>query len=83
MPRSLKPKPLTRITPAREGSTYQLETEDEAGKRVLFQLTAHQALLLAEQLDDLLAAEEEELKPEPWDCEVVQPHQRLWLCDTR
>jgi cold shock CspA family protein len=65
MPRSLKPKPLTRITPAREGSTYQLETEDEAGKRVLFQLTAHQALLLAEQLDDLLAAEEEELKPKP------------------
>ncbi len=84
--------------PAREGSTYQLEIEDEAGKRVLFELTSHQALLLAEQLDELLADEEDELHPrpaafaqpissapagEPWDGEVVQPHQRLWLCDTR
>jgi hypothetical protein len=41
--RALKPKTLTRITPAREGSTYQLEIEDEAGKRVLFALTSDQA----------------------------------------
>jgi CspA family cold shock protein len=65
MPRALKPKPLARITPAREGSTYQLETEDEAGKRVLFELTSDQALLLAEQLDGLLADEEDELHPRP------------------
>ena len=112
MPRALKPKLLTRITPAREGSAYQLEVEDEAGKRVLFALTSDQALLLAEQLDGLLADEEEELHPRPaapqavrpasagqgsvgqgsagecragvpWDGEVVQPHQRLWLCHTR
>jgi CspA family cold shock protein len=65
VPRALKPKTLTRITPAREGSTYQLEVEDEAGKRVLFALTSDQALLLAEQLDGLLADEEEELHPRP------------------
>jgi cold shock CspA family protein len=65
MPRALKPKPLARITPAREGSTYQLEIEDEAGKRALFDLTSDQALLLAEQLDGLLADEEEELQPRP------------------
>ncbi len=39
--------------------------EDEAGKRVLFELTSDQALLLAEQLDGLLADEEEELHPRP------------------
>ncbi|HEV2605484.1 MAG TPA: cold shock domain-containing protein [Microvirga sp.] len=65
MPRALKPKTLTRITPAREGSTYQLEVEDEAGKRLLFELTSDQALLLAEQLDGLLADEEDELHPRP------------------
>ena len=54
MPRALKPKTLTRITPAREGSTYQLELEDEAGKRVLFELTSEQTLRLADELDDLL-----------------------------
>jgi CspA family cold shock protein len=65
MPRALKPKTLTRITPAREGSAYLIEIEDEAGKRVMFALTSHQALLLAEQLDGLLADEEEELHPRP------------------
>jgi hypothetical protein len=65
MPRALKPKPLVRLTPAREGSTYQLEIEDEVGKRVLFELTSDQALLLAEQLDSLLADEEDELHPWP------------------
>jgi hypothetical protein len=64
MPRALKPKTLACITPAREGSTYQLELEDEAGKRVLFALTSYQALL-AEQLDDLLADDQEELHPRP------------------
>jgi cold shock CspA family protein len=65
---------------------------------VLFALTSDQTLLLAEQLDGLLADEEDELHPpacsgtgcstgacraaergagEPWDGEVVQPHQRL------
>jgi CspA family cold shock protein len=61
----LKPKPLACITPARAGSTYQLAIEDEAGKRVLFELTSDQALLLAEQLDGLLADEEGELHSRP------------------
>jgi CspA family cold shock protein len=56
---------LTRITPAREGGTYQLEIEDETGKRMLFDLASDQVLLLAEQLDDLLADEEDELHPRP------------------
>jgi cold shock CspA family protein len=61
MPRSLKAKALTRISAAREGSTYQLQIEDEAGKKALFQLTSKQALQLADGLDNLLADEEEEL----------------------
>jgi len=65
MPRPLKAKTLARITPAREGCTYRLETEDEAGKRVLFELTSDQALQLADLLDGLLADEEEELRPRP------------------
>jgi cold shock CspA family protein len=65
MPRAVKPKTLTRIAPAREASTYQLAIEDETGKRVLFELTSDQALLLAEQLDGLLADEEDELQPRP------------------
>ncbi len=63
MPRALKAKTLARLTPAREGSTYQLELEDEAGKRVLFELTSDQALRFADELDGLLADEEEELHP--------------------
>jgi CspA family cold shock protein len=73
MPRALKPKILTRITPAREGSTYQLEVEDEAGKRLLFALTSDQVLLLAEQLDGLLADEEDELHPRPAAPQAVRP----------
>jgi CspA family cold shock protein len=65
MPRPLKPKTLTRITPARKGSTYELEIEDETGKRLLLELTSDQALMLAEQLDGLLADEEDELHPKP------------------
>ncbi len=37
----------------------------KAGKRALFDLASDQALLLAEQLDGLLADEEEELHPRP------------------
>jgi CspA family cold shock protein len=73
MPRALKPKTLTCIMPAREGSTYQLEIEDEAGKRMLFALTSDQALLLAEQLDGLLADEEEELHPRPAAVQAARP----------
>ena len=65
MPRALKAKTLARLTPARQGSTYQLELEDEAGKRVLFELTSDQALRFADELDRLLADEEEELYPRP------------------
>ena len=72
MPRALKAKTLARLTPAREGSTYQLELEDEAGKRVLFELTSDQALRFADELDRLLADEEEELHPTS--AAVPQPH---------
>jgi cold shock CspA family protein len=67
----MKAKRLVRITPAREGSTYQLEIEDEAGKRALFDLTSDQALLLADRLDGLLADDEEERQPRP--AAVPQP----------
>ena len=40
MPRPLKSKTLTHLSAAREGSTYQLHIEDEAGKKALFELTA-------------------------------------------
>ena len=65
MPRSPKAKVLTRISAAREGSTYQLQIEDEAGKKALFQLASKQALQLADVLDNLLADEEEELGLKP------------------
>ena len=65
MPRSPKAKLLTHISAAREGSTYQLQIEDEAGKKALFQLTSQQALQLADVLDNLLADEEEELGLRP------------------
>jgi cold shock CspA family protein len=67
----MKAKRLVRITPAREGSTYQLEIEDEAGKRAPFELISDQALLLADRLDGLLADEEEERRPGP--AAVPQP----------
>ena len=65
MPRALKAKTLATITAARDGSTYQLQIEDEAGKKALFGLTSNQALRLAYDLDNLLADEEEELHPRP------------------
>ncbi len=49
----------------RNGNTYQLQIEDEAGKKALFGLTSDQALQLAYVLDNLLADEEEELHPRP------------------
>jgi cold shock protein len=61
MPRALKAKKLTSITPGRDGNVFQLQIEDEGGKRALFQLTSDQAL----QLENLLADEEEELLPRP------------------
>jgi cold shock protein len=64
MPRPMKAKPLTDLSAAREGSTYQLHIEDEAGKKALFELSSRQALRLADALDNLLADEEElGLKP--------------------
>src|SRR5918993_1178895 len=65
MPRPLKAKALATITATRDGSTYQLQIEDEAGKKALFELTSDQALQLAYVLDNLLADEEEELHPKP------------------
>ena len=65
MPRPLKAKTLVTITAARDGGTYQLQIEDEAGKKALFGLTSDQALQLAYVLDNLLADEEEELHPRP------------------
>ena len=61
MPRPMKAKTLTHLSAAREGSIYQLHIEDEAGKKTLFELTARQALRLADVLDNLLADEEEEM----------------------
>lgn len=65
MPRPLKAKTLVTITAARDGGTYQLQIEDDAGKKALFGLTSDQALQLAYDLDNLLADEEEELHPRP------------------
>ncbi len=65
MPRPMKAKTLTHLSAARQGSTYQLHLEDEAGKKALFELTARQALQLADVLDNLLADEEEEMGLKP------------------
>jgi cold shock CspA family protein len=61
----MKAKALTHLSAARQGSTYHLHIEDEAGKKALFELTARQALRLADVLDMLLADEEEELGLKP------------------
>jgi cold shock CspA family protein len=61
----MKAKTLTHLSAARQGSTYQLHIEDEAGKKALFELTARQALRLADVLDMLLADEEEEMGLKP------------------
>jgi cold shock CspA family protein len=65
MPRPMKARTLTHLSAAREGSTYRLQIEDEAGKKALFELTARQALRLADLLDSLLADEEEEMGLKP------------------
>ena len=65
MPRALKPKTIANVTATREGSTYFLRIEDEAGKATLFELTALQTLRLADTMDDLLEAEEAEMRPLP------------------
>src|SRR5215212_6726544 len=63
MPRVAKPKKLAQIAATREGSTYGLQFEDEAGKKALLELTSDQALRLADGLDNLLADEEQEQRP--------------------
>ena len=63
MPRALKAKKLAQFAVNREGSTYRLQVEDEAGKKVLFEVTSNQAHRLADTLDNLLADEEEEQRP--------------------
>src|SRR5215203_5039685 len=60
MARALKAKKLAHIAGDREGSIYRLHVEDEAGKKILFELTSDQALLLADTFDRLLAEEEQE-----------------------
>jgi cold shock CspA family protein len=61
----MKAKTVNTITATRDASTYQLHIEDDAGKKALYGLTSDQALRLAYVLDNLLADEEEELKPRP------------------
>jgi cold shock CspA family protein len=63
MARAPKAKPLAHVAVTRSGSTYQIQIEDEAGKKALFELTSDLALRLADQLDDLLADEEDEQRP--------------------
>lgn len=47
MLRPLEGKTPAQIIAAREGGTYQLQVEDEAGKKALFELTAKHALHVA------------------------------------
>jgi cold shock CspA family protein len=60
MARVPKPKIATAIRVAREGGTYHLRIQDEAGKVVHYEMTADHALRLADTLDGLLADEEAE-----------------------
>ena len=63
MARALKAKKLAHFAVGREGSIYWLQVEDEAGKKVLFEVASDQALRLADTLDNLLPDEEEEQRP--------------------
>jgi cold shock CspA family protein len=65
MAREPKPKKVASSTVTREGSTYRLRLEDEAGKAVIYEATSDQAARLADALDDALADEDEELRPKP------------------
>ena len=65
MARAAKPKKVASITLTREGSTYRLRLEDEAGKAAVYEATSDQAARLADALDDALADEEEEQRPRP------------------
>lgn len=65
MARAPKAKTLAHVAVTRTGSTYQIQVEDEAGKKALFELTSDLALRLADKLDDLLADEEDEMRPPP------------------
>src|SRR5215208_2816496 len=71
MARALKPEELAHITATRDGSIYQLQAEDDAGKKVLFEITSDQAVRLADKLDHLLADEEEEQRPNPRQTDIL------------
>ena len=72
MARATKPKKVASITLTREGSTYRLSLEDDAGKLAVYETTSDQASRLADALDDALADEDEELRPR-----LVAPEQDL------
>ena len=65
MARAPKAKPLAQVAVTRSGSTYQIQVEDEAGKKALYELSADLTIRLADRLDDLLAEEEDEMRPAP------------------
>ena len=70
MARAPKPKKVFSITVSREGATYRLRVEDEAGKAAFYEATSDQAARLADALDDALADEEEEQRPRRTAAEV-------------
>ena len=51
---------LTSITVTRHDGEYQLQIEDESGDVAVYHTGSEQILQLADDLDDLLAEEEEE-----------------------
>ena len=53
-------KTLTSITVTRHDGEYQLQIEDESGDVAVYHTGSRQILQLADDLDDLLAEEEEE-----------------------
>jgi len=63
MARAAKPKVVSAITVTRQGATYHLRIEDDAGKVAHYESRSEQALRLADTLDDLLADEEGEQLP--------------------
>jgi cold shock CspA family protein len=65
MARAPKAKPLAQVAVTRSGGTYQIQVEDEAGKKALYELSADLTIRLADRLDDLLAEEEDEMRPPP------------------
>lgn len=72
MARAPKAKTLAHVAVTRSGSTYQIQVEDDAGKKALFELASDLALRLADRLDDLLA-EEEEQRPQAAAAPAAEP----------